>query len=409
MLKNYLKLALKVLMRRKFFTAVSLFGICFTLVVLMVATALLDHVFAAHYPETHLDRTLGVYNLVMAGPHSRSTTPPGYRLLEETLPGLEGAERVTMIEIQSGVTTFRDGHAVDLYLKRTDAEFWNVMQFDFLEGEPFTTDDEKNARQVAVINQSTSRKLFGEESAIGRTIEIDDQNFRVSGVVRDVPFIRLVPFADVWVPLSTNKSTQWREDVGGGFFGLVVAGSRKDFPRLKDQFQDRLSRVSPTPGSGYETLTAHLNTVPEMIATEMFNLGSVLWLRVIPIVVAILFMLLPAVNLINLNLSRILERASEIGVRKSFGATRRELLAQFVVENVILTLIGGALGLVVSGLILMELNRSGLIPYTHFSLNFRIFAWGMAFALLFGFISGVWPAWRMSRLHPANALRGNLR
>ena len=69
-------------------------------------------------------------------------------------------------------------------------------------------------------------------------------------------------------------------------------------------------------------------------------------LRTIFIVLALLFMTLPALNLVTLNLSRILERAPEIGVRKAFGAPKRTLIAQFVTENVILTLIGGALGFV---------------------------------------------------------------
>ncbi len=65
MLKNYLKIALKVLLRRKFFTFISLFGISFTLLVLMVVTALFDHSFAPRAPETHADRMLGVYRLTM--------------------------------------------------------------------------------------------------------------------------------------------------------------------------------------------------------------------------------------------------------------------------------------------------------------------------------------------------------
>lgn len=66
MLKNYIKMALKVLTRRKFFTFISLFGISLTLLVLMVFSAMLDHIFAPHSPEARLDRTLGVHTLAMA-------------------------------------------------------------------------------------------------------------------------------------------------------------------------------------------------------------------------------------------------------------------------------------------------------------------------------------------------------
>jgi len=125
------------------------------------------------------------------------------------------------------------------------------------------------------------------------------------------------------------------------------------------------------------------------------------------IVAAILFMALPAINLVNINLSRILDRASEIGVRKAFGATSRGLVAQFVAENVVLTLIGGAVAFVLALVVLPAINASGLIPYSRLTVNVRVFFWGLLAAVFFGILSGVYPAWRMSRLHPADALRGH--
>ncbi len=119
-----------------------------------------------------------------------------------------------------------------------------------------------------------------------------------------------------------------------------------------------------------------------------------------------LFMLLPAVNLMNLNTSRIMERASEIGVRKAFGASSRALVGQFVIENVVLTLVGAALGFVIATWLLSAINSSGVIQYADLQLNYRIFAWGVGLAVVFGLVSGVYPAWRMSRLHPVQALKG---
>ena len=120
----------------------------------------------------------------------------------------------------------------------------------------------------------------------------------------------------------------------------------------------------------------------------------------------LLFMVLPTLNLVNINLSRILERSSEIGVRKAFGASSRSLVGQFVMENVLLTLLGGALALVLSWITLAAVGASGAVPYGEFHLNWRIFLYGMLLATFFGVFSGVYPAWRMSRLHPAEALRG---
>ena len=92
---------------------------------------------------------------------------------------------------------------------------------------------------------------------------------------------------------------------------------------------------------------------------------------------ALLFMALPALNLVNLSLSRILERASEIGVRKAFGASSRTLVGQFLVENVILTLLGSLIGLILTAVVLRIIAASDLIPYANMSINFRAFLYGV--------------------------------
>ena len=124
------------------------------------------------------------------------------------------------------------------------------------------------------------------------------------------------------------------------------------------------------------------------------------------IVLMILFMVLPTINLVNLNISRIMERTSEIGVRKAFGASSWTLVGQFVVENVLLTLLGGIIGFVLALIVLHMLTNSGLIQYAEFHLNYRIFFYALGLAVFFGVFSGVYPAWKMSRLHPVAALRG---
>jgi putative ABC transport system permease protein len=137
--------------------------------------------------------------------------------------------------------------------------------------------------------------------------------------------------------------------------------------------------------------------------SEEVQTGTV---RLIFILAALLFITLPTMNLISINLSRIMERASEIGVRKAFGASSRSLIGQFVLENVVLTVIGGAIGFVLAVIALPALSRLELIPYATFDINFRIFGYCMLLAAIFGAISGAYPAWRMSRMHPVNALRG---
>jgi putative ABC transport system permease protein len=93
-------------------------------------------------------------------------------------------------------------------------------------------------------------------------------------------------------------------------------------------------------------------------------------------------------------------------VRKAFGATSAQLVAQLVLENVLLCLAGGALGLAAAAGVLWWLEGSGLIPYLHVDLNLAVFGYGLLLTLVFGLLSGVVPAWKMSRLAPVHALKG---
>jgi len=118
-----------------------------------------------------------------------------------------------------------------------------------------------------------------------------------------------------------------------------------------------------------------------------------------------LFMLLPTLNLVNINITRILERSSEIGVRKAFGASSRTLVYQFIVENIILTLLGGTIGLILSVIVIKIINSANLIANLELTINFTVLFIGLLICLFFGLLSGVYPAWRMSKLNVVTALR----
>jgi putative ABC transport system permease protein len=412
MLQNYLKIAYKVFLRRKFFTFISLFAISFTLIVLMVVTSFFDHVFGPLAPEKKADRTLGVYLMKMAGERGGRSGPPGYGFLDRYVRTLPDVEKVTIFSTPETVYSYRNGEKIKSFLKRTDGEFWQVMDFDFLEGGPITTDDEKNRNFVAVINDATRKKFFGNEPAVGKTITVDYQNFRIVGVVPNVPIFRITSFADIWVPISTSKSDSYRTELIGAHMALILAKSAADFPAIKEEFKSRLLRVEFSEPEKFNRMMGGAETFFEAVS-RFFNgdqseeQPKILLISIV--ILMILFMLLPTVNLININVSRIMERASEIGVRKAFGASSWTLVGQFVVENLLLTLTGGIMGFIGSFLVLEAITRSGLIPYAEFHMNYRIFLYGLIIAIFFGLFSGVYPAWRMSRLHPVQALKGGVR
>ena len=410
MFKKYIKLSLKVLLRHKFFTFISLFGISFTLMILLTTTAFLDHMLGPTYPETRLDRSLYVLDLEIKGPEISRRGSISYYFLNKYVKTLKTPELISITSFFQKTVTYNQGRKYKIALKYTDAEFWEIMDFKFIEGEPFNDEDVKNINQVAVINEATKEKYFGEESALGKFIEADWKKYKVIGVVKDVPIIRILAYGDVWVPITNTKEDITSYNLDGDYQAILLARSKQDFSKIKAEFQKHLAQVEFMDDT-YDSIKGGTDTILESTSREMFGFddAKVHLLFFIATGLMILFMMLPAMNLVNININRIMERYSEIGIRKSFGASSITLVGQFIVENIILTLIGGLIGLILTYIVLTIFNLSNIIPYAHFNMNFRIFGFALLITLLFGLLSGVYPAWRMSRLKPVQALQGGIK
>jgi putative ABC transport system permease protein len=413
MLINYLKITLKVLGRNKFFTFVSLFGIVFTLLVLLVLTAFLDHLLAPHYPDVNRDRCLYVGFLDQSNTQESShrSGPPSFHFLEKYVLNMETPQMVGIASLPSFANAFVGNRRLKLNLKFSNAEFWSITAFDFLEGKPFNRQNIDNGDYVAVINEKTRDNYFGQGSqTVGKPIVVENVSYRVIGVVRDVPVTRPLMAADVYLPHNVSKSDAQSKSSHGNYTGILLASSRADFPKIKEEYLSMVGRIAlPTEEDGFtfDAIRTNANTYLENFLGAVFNIPNIN--RVFYTLVAVfmlLFMLLPAINLVNLNVSRIMERSSEIGVRKAFGASARKLVGQFLFENIFITFLGGGIAVILASVFIAVFNDSGLIPGADLALNFRILLIGMAVCLTFGVASGVIPAFRMSRLNVVDALRG---
>jgi putative ABC transport system permease protein len=404
------------MLRRKFFTLVSLFIVGFTLMVLMTIAAMLDHYFRPKAPEINYNRTLHLTLTSLRGqnPFLIMMGSPGYALLNRYTRGLPFVERESFFSLTEAAYSYLNGEKVSYDLKRTDGAFWQILNFQFLEGAAYTEEDNEIARRVAVINEAVRQRVFGKEPALGKTIEVGGQRFRVVGVVSNVPTIRHIPYAEIWVPITTAKSSAYQTSLTGDFSGIYLARSSNDFPAIRAEFQSRLKNAQLPDPKKFRRWEAQLNTYRQEVYLSLFLQSGLGWTSepkvLLPVFLAclLLFVTPPTVTLVNLNVSRILERVSEIGVRKSFGASSNQLIGQFLVENIMLTLMGGVLGFCGSLILLRIINQSNWFPYAVLQLNYSIFLYGLLLALLFGLFSGIYPAWRMSRFHPVQALRGGL-
>jgi len=417
MLKNYFKIAIAVLLRRKFLTFVNLFGTVLTLTVLVVAFATFDSVVRPSGAQHRNDHVLAINRVTMT--HSTDfslwTSSPGEGFFTSYVKPLRTPDLISLTTRARADTSYIEGRKLTVQIRATDAAYWKILDFGLISGRVLAPDDIDSGRSVAVINEATARDWFHGQTPLGKPIVVGSHSYEVVGVVRDEPQTSSLSYSDVWVPITSGE-TRARER---GFTGdsqillYVNDPAKRDAVRAELAARIRSFDANPDPVS-YDTLRA-LATTPlqdlaalalgrnDMRRDDWQSDPSALFVAAL-IVVALLFMALPAVNMVNLNIGRIMERAPEIGLRKAAGAPARVLVGQFIFENLVLTLLGGVLAFAVAPLILGVLND--VFRHGQLRLNLPVFVAGLAFVGIFGVLSGAYPAWKMARLDPAAALKG---
>ena len=413
MLSNYIKIAWKVLLRHPFYTFITLFGITLTLTVLMVVTSFVDHLFGAHYPENKRSRSLYIANVVQTD--SANTTmgsgPASFEFLTKYAKPIKSAERVAIMSNFSFSNAYTNGKRIKLNTKYTDVDFWSVTDFEFLEGKPYDETNIRNADHVAVITDALRDQYFGNDAktVVGKTIDIENINFRVIGVVKGSPPTRVYTYSDVYFPYTAPKSNYENKGIRGRFAAIVLTKSPDDLPAVQAEFDSYIARIPRSEYSDnnrFNVLIVKADTYfDHFLNTFARNDKDRITLYVIVGLVFLMIMGLPAVNLVNVNVSRILERASEIGVRKAFGAPSKALLWQFIIENVFITFIGGSFALILTLVVIHFINSSGWIAYADLTINLPVFLVSVLVCLVFGLLSGVLPAFRMSKMKIAEALK----
>lgn len=412
MLSNYIKIAWKVLLRHPFYTFITLFGISLTLTVLMVLTSFLDHLFGSHYPEDKRYRTLYIANILQTDSvrNSVSSGPASYYFLNKYAKSLKTPENVAIVSNFSFSNTYVNGKRIKLNTKYTDVDFWNVAGFEFLEGKPYNEQNIKSGDHVAVITDDLRDQYFERGAqVVGKFIDIENINYRVIGVVKGSPPTRFYTYGDVYFPYTAPKSNYENKGMRGSYIAMVLAKSREDMPAIQAEFDNVISRLSKDEiqdGQQYSVLIVKAHRYFDHFLDQFARDDSrkIFFYTIIGLVL-LMIMGLPAINLVNVNVSRILERSSEIGVRKAFGAPSKALLWQFIIENIFITFIGGLFALVLSMIIISLINSSGWIAYADLTINFTVFLVSIFICLLFGLLSGVLPAVRMSKLKIVEALK----
>ncbi len=270
------------------------------------------------------------------------------------------------------------------------------------EGNMFTADDVASRANVAVIGKTVEQKLFDGSSAIGEKIRINNTTFRVVGILASTGQLSFLNFDEsVFVPYTTAQTYIF----GINYFNRMVveADSNSTVNETVDDITATLRNdhgiIDPAKDDFYiQTQESAMQTVSTILTVLTLFLAAV----------AAISLVVGGIGIMNIMLVSVTERTREIGLRKALGATDRNILSQFLLEAVILTAIGGVIGIALGGLVsfavafllshLYGLNWQFILPWSAVAL-------GLGVSSGIGLIFGIYPANQASKKSPIEALR----
>lgn len=406
MISHYLVSGWHALRRRPLVTAINLFGIVITLIVLLVGAALVDAELNPSGPERAADEMLYITRLSLESERQQSTGEPGYPFLKRYLEGVPGEHAVYAETVTDRV--FIDDLPVDLEVRYVEPSYWRVLDFEPLAGRLFDADEA--GRAVAVISATKAEEIYGSIDAVGETLDLGETRFRIGAVVPDVSRLERTAYAHLWLPLAARTDRDFLDLQYGGFNALIRSPDGAVRQAAAERYAANIANYQPH--EGFEKAVSQTETKLQMTAREYLQrwqeqeAPAVAEILAVGVAGLLVFMALPALNLINLNLSRIWERREEVGLRKAMGARATDLIGQLLIENLVLAGVGFVLAVVLSLGVFATLAQTDWLGETRLALNPTVITAGLIFALLFGVLSGVVPAWRTARMNPASALKG---
>ena len=289
------------------------------------------------------------------------------------------------VEIKGGSNT----ETADIYATTSDVFIIRNLEIDL--GSYFTATDNEKRSKYAVLGPKIAEKLFGtKEAALDRSVKIENQGFKVVGVLKSMGGGGFGgPDLDSFVYIPYKTSYSFNPDKK--FIAINVKVDRQENIALtKEQIKkSMLGRYSEDDFSVIE-------------ATEILNAVSSIFaiMNAVLVAIAAISLIVGGVGIMNIMYVSVVERTKEIGIRRAVGATRSDILYQFLVESVILSLVGGFLGLLISYLVVLLVQR--FFP-AYINLQSIMIALGVS--SLIGIVFGVFPARKASLLSPIDAIR----
>lgn len=413
MFKNYLKIAYRNLIKQKAYSFINIFGLALGLSTCILVGLYIYQEFQYDNYHQNKDRVFRI--------STETTFPGGTSYNAETPALLAPTLKLNYPEIDEITRVYfpyknliaaADKKFYERNLIFADDGFFDIFSFSFLQGNAESALKEKNS---IVISQSVARKYFGSQNPVGNVLNLDNRlELLVTGVIKDIPinshftFEMVATYSSLVDLPEGNYLDQWGATFGSYTYVLLQPGTDP---------QNFADKITPPINKTMKLLKGVKNRfiLQPLTAIHLFSKmeneiepGSSMTHIIILSSISLFILLLACINFVNLTTARAVKRAREIGVRKTFGASRQQLIRQFLGESIIISILALGVAFVLVELmqpVFTRLIGSGLIYHSFYNLNF--FAVIFLATVVIGFLAGLYPAFVLTNFKPLQVLKSS--
>lgn len=313
----------------------------------------------------------------------------------EALSSISGVSRISPAVGNMSQVKYANKNSTTMITGTTQAYF-EINNFPVASGRAFDSTDLKLMKRVADIGTTVKQELFGEGIALGEEIKIEGQSFLIVGVMSSKGQTSWYdPDDQIFVPITTSQKRLFNQDFVSDIY--VQVGLVDDIPRVKAEIEKILRARHRIP-NGTESdfsvrdFSEFVTTMKQTSQTFAYLLSGI----------AAVSLLVGGIGVMNIMLVSVTERTREIGIRMAVGARRSDIMRQFLIEALVISVTGGLIGIALGmsmGLLISHLGEweTVITPYS--------ILLGFVFSVLIGLIFGIYPARKAAHMDPIEALR----
>lgn len=425
MIRNFLKIAFRNILKEKFYSFINILGLTIGITgALFVIIYITDELSYDRF-HSRIDQMYRVWiNGKIAGQEFKGiwTSPPVAFAFEEEIPEVEEACRINLMN--DIIFRYEDNVFTEDEVFYADSNFFQFFNFQLLQGDPLTALKDPNS---IVLTESLAQKYFGKELALGKVVLVgnDKSAFKVTGICADTPHNSHFYFSSL-LSMSTmdfSRSTSWTSN---SFQSYLILHPESDLEEVQAKMREITKKyVGPElqqfMGVSYDEfeeqgglygfflqpvkdihLHSHLDgeLQPNSDISYLYIFGAI----------GLFILMIACINFMNMSTARSAGRAKEVGLRKTLGSMKSQLIFQFLAESIIYALLAMVLAIVVFYLLLPSFN---LLSGKALDYNIMMKPWMIIIliniTLLTGLIAGSYPAFYLTAFGAAETLKGNLK